>query len=72
MNNNYDLIQARREQAIEFEKSGGDIALFWAGQLAVAAQNVINAGSCGVSGYIIWMSFVLEEYNKVIITRAND
>jgi len=58
-----------RKEAKEFEKAGGNICLYWAGQLASAAGKVHLATPAALSAALITLEKFRQEYDRAIISK---
>lgn len=70
-NQYYNQLALDKQKAEKFQKSGGDICLFWAGQIAVAAKNIVGCSVLEIGDNLNWLDLVVNEYDSVMIERAN-
>jgi len=71
MKNTKDRINDDRLICKNFVLGGGNEALFWSGRLSQAARDVIMSPLIYAEDKIKWLDLVREEYDAVIIKRAN-
>lgn len=63
-------LNALRREAKEFKKEGGDVALFWAGQMSSAAGKIPLASPLELSAILVTLDKVRREYDTVILAPA--
>lgn len=60
-----------RKLADEWEKKEGmDVAKFWAGKMALAARVAICAPATSVSDKLLFLDWVVDQYDAVIFSRT--
>lgn len=70
LDNIYDVMRINRQEAQKFAKEGGNVALFWAGQMAHVAHRLLSL-PLGDAGEIAnLLKLVVQEYNNIILEQT--
>lgn len=69
---NAEDLNARRQEAKEFKEKGGNIALFWAGQMASAAGRIPTASPLELSAHLITLDKMREEYDRCLLSQVQN